>query len=1021
MAEAAQISAARAFLRSLNLLVKAARMYGFEHKRTTAQLEAAFNDLRAALPTGGRGGLTLGVSGGKLLVDGVPIDMSAVEKSFSDMLSAGGIASLFFSHQAVVEDVQKFARAFSGSSSKNPQLAEQLREALGQSEHSAIKINEIRYLATDASAPAPGPGGGGSGAAGSEGTGAGLDAHTYVNPVVASVLAQEEGSAGSILASDLQSVLADPKRLLQMIVAAGSSGGDGGDGGPGTGGGGAGSEGSGGYGGGPGSGRGGGFAGGGAAGEGPGGYGAGPGIGGIGFAGGGSGGPASGGTGGGSGVGGGTGFAAAGPGGGGTGTGGTGTGFAGGAPGTAAGGGGGGTAVGGMESAGAGQRGAPGYTPTEDDVLGVIQLLTKMGSAGQKPNSPEQARAVRGEVESTPPGTKITLQQALASLSTAAPKQKMDTPMLLQVAEHMAIQFALDVYERGGTRVNTVKQMLAKLGKEIDSLRKILGSHEDKMRKTGVAVDSYATILDRQFWNSLPETGKRSMLLSEDAWAIPARNVRTFVEETLEHGDGPLADNVLRNYVTCLGGPDRDARKRAAQGILELTDLYGRSDSDLLNEAIAQAGKALQASLEEQALEVAREVGEAFTRLSRQAADHKNFTALRDALELLSVVERTGGEQKAFAQNLRNRLGLEKQLSDFIDGALRAPRIPDGLVEVARRHPQLSVEQLAQRMIRCGRKRERERLVEIASSLGREVVEHLTEKLKKGAPSDAVSAVGMLSRLYLPAVEEFLPGRLREWNRYYQDMTVRQLACCGAPERGRLLLDLSDVLDPLVFPTALDEIGMSGDSGAASALLRLAAGEVPRMNTPLLRLKAVESLGRLHASEAAPLLRNLLEARQTFRWQHPRELRVAAAQALSKIDPGWLQPFLSSADLPREELQLAPFDPVADSPGVRQRNYQRIKLTRPLEARVTTSLGEHKIELRELSLGGGWGEGETQLALPPGSEADVDFQTGWRGLKAHVLVRDSRAMKFAYEIVEIDLEARAKLRRLLVDALARTA
>lgn len=51
----------------------------------------------------------------------------------------------------------------------------------------------------------------------------------------------------------------------------------------------------------------------------------------------------------------------------------------------------------------------------------------------------------------------------------------------------------------------------------------------------------------------------------------------------------------------------------------------------------------------------------------------------------------------------------------------------------------------------------------------------------------------------------------------------------------------------------------------------------------------------------------------------------------------------------------------------------------------------------------------------------VDFQTGWRGLKAHVLVRDTRATKFAYEIVEIDLEERAKLRRLLEDALARTA
>jgi hypothetical protein len=1017
MAEDARVTAARAFLRSLNILVKSARMYGFEHKRTAAQLEAAFNDLRAALPPGGRGGVTLGVTGGKLLVDGAAIEMTAVEKGFAAMLSSGGIGSLFFSHQTELQDVHSFAQVVSASGTKNPQLSEMLRAALGQSERQAIKVNEIRYVASDGTKPVPGPGVGGTGSGGGEGTGAGLDARAYVNPIVASVLAPEQGSPGDILASDMQSVLGDPRRLLQMIAAAQSSAMAEGDGSGEIRG-----DGPGGFGGGSGSGGGGGGTGG--TGSGSGGSGSGVFAGGTGVIGGEGGGGLQGGVGtggpggGGTGVGGGTGnFAGAG---GGVGTAqGTAAAVAAGAAGSAGGTGSLGAAVSELETAGAGRRAAPAYAPTEDDVLSVIQLLVKMGS--QKPGSPDQLRAVRGEIAGTPAATKMTLQQALASLSSAAPGQKMDTPMLLQLAEHMAIQFALDLYERGGTRVNTVKQMLGKLGKEIDSLRKVLGAHEDKMRKAGMAVESYAATLDRQFWSSLPEAGKRSMLLSEDAWAIPARNVRTFVEQTLERGDGSMADNILRNYVTCLGTSDRGARTRAAQGILELTDLYGRADSAILPEAIAAAGKALQTSLEEKALEVAREVGEAFTRLSRQAAEQKNFTALRDALELLSVVERTGGEQKAFAQNLRARLGLEKQLADFIDGALRAPRIPEGLIEVARRHPQLSVEQLSLRMIRCGRRRERERLVEIAASLGNDVVGYLTEKLRKGAPSDAVSAIGMLSRLYLPAVEEFLPLRLREWNRYYQDISVRQLSCSGAPERGRLLLDLAEVLDPLVFPTALDEIGMSGDPGAASLLLRLAAGEVPRMNSPLLRLKAVESLGRLHAREAAPLLRNILEARQTFRWQYPRELRVAAAQALFKIDPGWLQPFLASADLPREELQLAAFDPVPDSPGVRQRSYQRIKLARPIEARVVTSLGEHRISMREMSLGGGWGEGEKQLALPPGSEADVDFQTGWRGLKAHVLVRDSRAMKFAYEIVEIDLEARSKLRRVLVDALAHPA
>jgi hypothetical protein len=912
------------------------------------------------------------------------------------MLAAGGVASIFFSHVTQQDDVRRFAAAFTASAPKNPQLGEQLKEALGQGEHAAIKVNEIRYVASDGSVPLPtggtGSGTGGTGVYGPEG---GLDARSFVNPVVASVLAAEEGAPGSLLSGDLKSVLADPRRLLQMIAVAEGAAQGGEEGAePGL------------IGGFPGMGGGAG-----AAGEAGGRGGAGAGTGG----GAGAGGSfysydnKSGVLGGGAAVAGpGTGGGLPGIGGGGGGPGGSGTGAEG-----------GGT----VASATSGARVAATYAPTEDDVLSVIQILTRVGAAMPKSGggTTEQVRAVRDEITKSPRNAKLTLQQALANLSAAGPAKNLDTPMMLQLAESMAIQFALDLYERGGTKVNTVKQMLSKLGKEIDSLRKILGGHEEKMRKSGVAVESYAAVLDRQFWNGLPEAGKRTMLLSDDAWAIPARNVRSYVEQSLDHGDPSLADNILRNYATCLGSKDTDARKRAAQGILELTDLYGRSDSNILHDAISQAGKALQSALEEKALEIAREVGEAFTRLSRQAAEQKNFTALRDALELLSVVERTGGEQKAFAQSLRTRLGIEKQLSDFIDSALKAPKMPDGLLEITKRQPHLAAEQLAQRMIRCGRKRERERLVEIASGLGRDVVDFLGERLKTGAPAEAVSVVGMLSRLYLPAVEELLPKRLREWNRYYQDITVRQLACSGTPERSRLLLDLSEVLDPLVFPTALDEVGMSGDTGSVNFLLKLAAGEVPKMNTPLLRLKAIESLGRLRAQPAAPLLRQVLEARQTFRWQYPKEMRVAAAQALQKIDPGWLQPFLPSSDIAREELQVAPIDPAPDSPGVRQRSYQRIKLTRPLEAKIATSQGEHRIEMREMSLGGGWGEGDKQLALPPGSEADVDLQTGWRGLKAHVLVRDTRATKFAYEIVEIDLEERNKLRKLLSDALARTA
>ena len=649
--------------------------------------------------------------------------------------------------------------------------------------------------------------------------------------------------------------------------------------------------------------------------------------------------------------------------------------------------------------------------------MNVLRLLSKVGQASQKPGSANETEQLRTELLQLQPGTQVTLQQALASLAASAPSKRVDAPMLLQLAEHMAIQFALDRYERGETRVNAVKEMLDKMGKEIGTLRKVLGGHEDKLKKAGIQVESHEEALDRQFWASVPETGKRSMLLSSDAWCIPSRNVRAYLEQAFQHGDTSVANDVLRNYAACLCNPDPEARKKAAAGMLDLADMFGRADQDVLGEAISQTGTALDLVLREKTLDLARSVGESFVRLAQTAASQKNFAALRDALELLGAIEQGEG-QREFARSLRSRLTLAKQIPEFVENALRAPRLPDGLMEIVRQHPHVSAENLSGRVIRCGRRRERERLVDIAKQIGPEARDYLSEVLRSRPAGEAVSAIALLCRLDPLAVEEILPLRLREWNRFYHDMTVRQIAVSGAPERARLLLKFSEILDPQVFPGALDEVGMCGDLTAAPVLLSIASGDLPRFSTPFMRVKAIESLGRLRAEESAPLLRKILETRQAFRWQFAREMRIVAAQALKKIDPGWLEPFLKSADLPDAELALLPFDPMTDAPGVRQRAYQRVTLPKTIEAKVTTPRAEYKIDIREMSLGGGFGQSEAQQALPPGSEAQVTMEAGWRGLKAQVLVRDGRSNKFAYEIVDIDLEDRLKLRRLLVSALA---
>src|ERR1700741_2622754 len=99
-------------------------------------------------------------------------------------------------------------------------------------------------------------------------------------------------------------------------------------------------------------------------------------------------------------------------------------------------------------------------------------------------------------------------------------------------------------------------------------------------------------------------------------------------------------------------------------------------------------------------------------------------------------------------------------------------------------------------------------------------------------------------------------------------MVVRQIAYGAAPDRGRTLLELAEVLDPGVLPEAVDEIGMSGDLTAGAPLIAMARPGDAASRSPFVQLKAIESLGRLRDMEAVSILREILEAKKTFGWVH---------------------------------------------------------------------------------------------------------------------------------------------------------
>ena len=423
-------------------------MYGPDHKRTEAQFETAWTELQNGLPTAGDGGFLLGVSDNKLLLDGIPLEAGQTERSFGQLLSTAGLASLHFSKDVTIEDFARLVRAFTVAGSKAQDVSKQIKEALsGGSKQSTIKINEVKFVAAD---PLTGD---------------------------ISVAAQ---IAAQTLGPEFKQWLNDPQKLLQLIAAAeGANAG---------------------------------------------------------------------------GVGGATGTVVP----------------FGSVPNLPAG-------------SGAGQGTATGTAPAweggvvplqEAEVIQAIRLLTKFGQVQGDPNiRPED---LQREVGETDPNTRLNLQQLLGSLAAKATTDQQDTPLLMKAAEHMAIRFALERYSKGEVKVNAVHQMMEHMSRQMDSLRQILKLQEDKMNKAGILVESHADILDRMFWAEVPESGKKTVLLSNEAPCVPARNLRQFVEVLLDRDDKSTSAEILNNYSGCLNSKDAESRRKTSIGLSQLADLYAR-------------------------------------------------------------------------------------------------------------------------------------------------------------------------------------------------------------------------------------------------------------------------------------------------------------------------------------------------------------------------------------------------------------------------------------------------------------
>ncbi len=177
----------------------------------------------------------------------------------------------------------------------------------------------------------------------------------------------------------------------------------------------------------------------------------------------------------------------------------------------------------------------------------------------------------------------------------------------------------------------------------------------------------------------------------------------------------------------------------------------------------------------------------------------------------------------------------------------------------------------------------RKALVDLISDLAPHFIDDLVLRASDPRWYVVRNVVSILGRTKNPAALPALERTFRHSDARVRRETVRALA--GVKDRlaEELLVAALEDSDAQNVQLAARYLGITKSRGASAALQRVAAGDGRgnRENGP--RVEAIESLGRIGAQDALPLLRSLKASRKIIGAGRMKELKAAADTAISMI------------------------------------------------------------------------------------------------------------------------------------------
>src|SRR5262249_20060993 len=158
-------------------------------------------------------------------------------------------------------------------------------------------------------------------------------------------------------------------------------------------------------------------------------------------------------------------------------------------------------------------------------------------------------------------------------------------------------------------------------------------------------------------------------------------------------------------------------------------------------------------------------------------------------------------------------------------------------------------------------------------AIGVPVLNLLESRLYEARRQRVSAAIKLLSAADTERLLRGLPRALASWEWNLQDLAVSELSrpANAASSQSAAFVFSAILADahPLVVPMMIDQIGLAMESTAVPQMMEIAAGEHDILRDQFVRIKAIEALGRMRATESCELLRSLAEKREALPYVEP--------------------------------------------------------------------------------------------------------------------------------------------------------